>query len=65
MRDRNKKNPLREGIPAGSVEDYARHFRPIEGQVVHRSVFDLPKNEQEGRRFSRMGSFSNRSRNQE
>jgi len=37
----------------------------LDGQVVHLSVFDRPKNEQEGRRFSRMGSFSNRRRNRE
>jgi hypothetical protein len=33
--------------------------------VVHLSVFDRPKNEQEGHRLSRMGSFSNRRRNRE
>jgi hypothetical protein len=33
------------------------------GQVVHLSVFDRPKNEKEGQRFSRMRSFSNRRRN--
>ena len=34
-----------------------------DGQVVHLSVFDRPISEQEGQRFSRMGSFSNRRRN--
>jgi len=31
----------------------------LDGQVVHLSVFDRPKNEEETRRFFRMGSFSN------
>jgi hypothetical protein len=35
----------------------------LDGQVVHLSVFDRPKNEEEEPRFSRMGSFSNRRRN--
>jgi hypothetical protein len=37
----------------------------LDGQVVHLSVFDRPKNEEEGHRFSRMGSFSDRRRNRE
>jgi len=45
---------------SGSVEEYTRQFRPIEGQVVHLSVFGRPKNEQEGHSFFRIGSFSSR-----
>jgi hypothetical protein len=35
----------------------------LDGQVIHLSVFDRPKNEEEGSRFSQMGSFSSRRKN--
>ena len=65
---RRSRNPPPVGLgigPALESRKVTGFALAQDGQVVHLSVFDQPKNEEEGPRFSRMGSFSNRRRNWE